>query len=178
MLKKSVERPERTREHYIEAIGRNFIERFILIRGHTADEPKPDYGYDILMNTFDYHSDPEFTSGEIENGSIFIQLKSTDNLKVLADGQTISFSIKRRHAVFWINEPSPVFLVVYSVKENQAYWLHMQHYLKNFVLPPNTQEEFTVHLSKSSILDEQAIDQFRRIKAHAMSIIEGLNLYG
>ena len=63
--KRNVERPERTREHYIAALSRNHVERFILLRGHTVDEPKPDYGYDIVVNTFDYHDSPDFTSGEI-----------------------------------------------------------------------------------------------------------------
>lgn len=131
------------------------------------------------MNTFDYRTDPEFKSGEIENGSIFIQLKATDTLNILSDGQTLSFSIKRRHAVLWGKEPNPVMLIVYSVQDNKAFWLHMQPYLKNatFALPPRNQEDVTVHLSKQFLLDEHAVDSFRQLKNDVMKQIEGLNLY-
>ncbi len=143
------ERPERTREHYIDALGRNHVERFILLRGHAADEPKPDYGYDIVITTFDYKGSADFRSGEVENGSVYVQLKSTDKLKVgKKDSTRISFSIKRRHAVYWIGEPLPVVLIVYSVPDGKAYWLHMQPYLKSdlFVMPPSSQEEIMVYL--------------------------------
>ena len=103
---RNAQRPERTREHYIDALGRNHVERFVLLRGHTVDEPRPDYGYDIVITTFDYKGATDFRRGEIENGSIYVQLKSTDALKTAKkDSSQTSFPIKRRHLVYWINEP-------------------------------------------------------------------------
>ena len=175
------ERPERTREHYIDALGRNHVERFVLLRGHATDEPKPDYGYDIVITTFDYKGSADFESGEVENGSVYVQLKSTDKLKVWKrDSTKISFSINRRHVVYWIDEPLPVILIVYSVPDERAYWLHMQPYLRSsmFTMPPLSQEEVTVHLSTNNVVNEDAIDTFREYKTDVLKQIEGLNLYG
>lgn len=177
----NAERPERTREHYIEALGRNHVERFVLLQGHATNEPRPDYGYDIVITTFDYKGRVDFRSGEIENGSVYVQLKSTDRLKVgRKNGTQISMAIKRRHVAYWIDETFPVILVVYSVLEDRAYWLHMQSYLKSddFTMPPPAQEEITVHLSKANVVDEKAIEMFREYKTNTLGLIEGLNLYG
>lgn len=110
-----------------------------------------------------------------------MQLKSTDALKTAKkDSAIFSFSLKRRHLVYWINEPLPVILIVYSVPDQQGYWLHMQPYLKSseFVMPLVTQEEVTIHLSRNNVVDEDAIETFRQYKADALQRIEGLNLYG
>lgn len=174
------ERPERTREHYIDALGRNHVERFILLKGYTADEPRPDYGYDIVITTFDYKGDAQFRSGEVENGSVYVQLKSTDKLKIWkTDSTKISFSVKRRHLVYWRDEPLPIILIIYSVPDDKAYWVHMQPYLRSdtFAMPPMSQEEVAVHLSTNNVLDENAIETFRGYKADVLKQIEGL-LYG
>ena len=175
----SADKPERTRNHYIDALGRNHVERFILLRGHVPDEPRPDYGYDIVITTFDYKGDTNFTSGEVENGWVYVQLKSTDILKVgNKDSTKISFDIKRRHLVYWADEPMPVILIVYSVPNDKAYWLHMQPYLKSggFMMPPRTQEKVTVHLSTKSVVDEGAIETFRAYKADVLKQILELNV--
>jgi len=143
-----------------------------------VDEPRPDYGYDIVVTTFDYKGDPSYRSGEVENCSIYIQLKATDTLRVLSDGDTISFPIKRQHAVYWKTETHPVYLVVYSVVDNAAYWLHMQPYLNAAKIPPESQKEVTVHLSKSNAITLAAIDAFRKTKQEVLDKIEGLHLYG
>lgn len=178
---RDAERPERTREHYIEALGRNYVERFVLLRGHATDEPKPDYGYDIVITTFDYKGNADFRSGEVENGSVYVQLKSTDKLKVgKRDKTKISFPVQRRHVIYWMNEPLPVILIVYSVPDERAYWLHMQPYLRSreFEMPPVSQEEVTVHLSTNNVVSEDAIETFRKYKTDVLKLIEGLNLYG
>lgn len=177
--RRKLERPLRTRQHYIEAICRNYFERLVLQRGHIVDEPRPDYGYDVVIQTFDYGGDPRFERGQFENGQIFVQLKATEQPDVLADGDTISFSIKRQHAILWTSEPMPVYLVVYSVASGECYWLHMQPYLNSnqFVLPPLTQDQVTVHLSKRSVVDVQTVDAFRDEKNRVLTEIERIGLY-
>jgi len=175
------DRPERTREHCIDALGRNHFERFVFLQGHVAEEPKSDYGYDLVITTFDYKGNADLESGEVENGSVYVQLKSTDKLKKLKkDSTKISFTIKCRHIEYWKAEPLPVILVVYSVPDQIAYWLHMQPYLKSpkFVPSSRQQEEITVNLSSENIVDEEAIKTFRKYKSDILKRIEGLDLYG
>ena len=143
--------------------------------GHTADEPHRDYGYDVLVTTYNYRGDATFSAGEIENGHVFIQLKATDTLKVLADHVTLSCRIQRKHLDLWMTEVSPVYLVVYSVPDDTAYWLHMQPYLnaKSLVLPTIEQEEVVVHLSKFNVVTAEAIDDFRNTKQTAWAAFCG-----
>lgn len=171
--KSTAARPVRTREHYLEDISRNYVEQIILRCGHTVDEPRSDYGYDLEMTTYDFGGDDRFTTGEVENGHIFMQLKATEAVRLLADGETIPLRIKRRHAVLWGSEPMPVYLIVYSVSADAAYWLHMQPYLKapGFRLPPASHDEITVHVSHNSVLNPESIESFRRYKGSVVARI-------
>ena len=47
------ERPRRTREHINASKSHNYIEKFFVDKGHTVDRPGADYGYDVLVNTYD-----------------------------------------------------------------------------------------------------------------------------
>lgn len=176
---KKAERPVRTREHYIDAVNRNYVEGIIVQQGHAADEPRPDYGYDIVVTTFDYKGDVNYRRGEVENGFIFIQLKATDNLHLIKNGTIVSYNIERKHAIYWHGESNPVYLVVYSVAEKVAYWLHMQPYLwaDTFKMPPDTQEKFAVHLPRTQVLSAATVDEFRKTKQDILARIEGLYLW-
>jgi hypothetical protein len=59
----------RTREHVIAELGVNYVQRHILLRGHSSELIFHDYGIDLLM--FTYNAD-----GEIENGHVEIQVKA------------------------------------------------------------------------------------------------------
>ncbi len=74
-------RPRRTREHVIASQSRNYIEKFILEKGHTASRPSDDYGYDLFVETYDQH-------GYVENGEICVQIKATDRLIEMIRGDS------------------------------------------------------------------------------------------
>jgi hypothetical protein len=168
--------PERTREHYIAALSVNHVERFVVRQGHVAERPGQDYGYDLIVTTFDYRRDSMFRHGYIENGHILFQLKATDDLKVsIRDGKTISLRISRRHAALWAIEPMPVILVLYEVAADTAYWLHMQPYLQNYSADPSSGPGITVHLSRDAVLDEKAVETFRRYKEDALQKFTGVH---
>ena len=65
----------RTRAHIIADLGVNFVERCILLEGHSSEKIQHDYGIDLIMFTYD-------GVGEIENGHVSIQVKATDHLSV------------------------------------------------------------------------------------------------
>src|SRR6185437_4036046 len=46
-------RKQRTRQHVIADLSVHHVERFILEAGHTAQRLGSDYGYDLLVSTFD-----------------------------------------------------------------------------------------------------------------------------
>ena len=65
----------RTREHVLEEMSLNYLERKVLERGHQlVPANRREYGWDATM----FHFSP--ATGEVENGEIRFQLKATDNL--------------------------------------------------------------------------------------------------
>jgi hypothetical protein len=65
-------RKQRTRQHIIADLGVHNVEGFILEEGHTAQRLGSDYGYDLIMWTFDEH-------GFVEPGSIYFQCKARES---------------------------------------------------------------------------------------------------
>lgn len=148
----------RTRGHVISDLSVNHVERFILRQGHAVQRVDTDYGYDLQMFTFD--------AGAFENGYVYLQLKATDELRVLQDEETISFTLDRADINLWKRELMPVFLVVWDAPQEVAYWLYMQAHLKGpraASLPPG-QATLTARLPKANILDGAAIERFRQYK--------------
>jgi hypothetical protein len=54
----------------------NHVERFIIDAGHTAQRLDSDYGYDLVMFTYD-------EQGYLEPDSVFIQLKAAASLQAV-----------------------------------------------------------------------------------------------
>jgi hypothetical protein len=109
----------RTRGHVLADLSINYVERQVLLCGCSVQRVHSDYGYDLMMSTYN-------AQGEIEGGIVFFQVKATDHLPVLADGKAIAWSISRRDLRLWFNEAYPVILVVYAGPDDRAYWLHVQ----------------------------------------------------
>ncbi|AJH02161.1 hypothetical protein LF65_05654 [Clostridium beijerinckii] len=161
----------RTRQHVIEDLSRNYIERFVLIQGHTLEIITHDYGYDL--NLYTYNKD----TGEIENGYSSIQLKATDNLFILNDKKTVCFSIDRRDLELWYYELYPVFLVVYDAKEDRAFWIYIQAYFNN--LPSfdmrKVKNSITIHMDiVKDKLDIKSIDKIIKYKNRINYMSEGV----
>jgi hypothetical protein len=72
-------RKTRTRGHVIADLGVNFVERQILLAGFTMERTTHDYGLDTHMTTYG-------STGEVENETVWFQVKSTDHIQVAADG--------------------------------------------------------------------------------------------
>src|SRR5947209_10349216 len=66
-------RKQRTREHVIADLSVHHVEGFILEEGHTAQRLGSDYGYDLMMWTFD-------VQGYAEPGAVYFQLKAAETL--------------------------------------------------------------------------------------------------
>lgn len=66
-------RKQRTRQHVIADLSVHYVERFILEEGHTAQRLGSDYGYDLVMATFD-------EKGYAEPGAVYFQIKAMETL--------------------------------------------------------------------------------------------------
>jgi hypothetical protein len=116
-------RKRRTREHVIADQAINHVERFVYDAGFTVERYRHDYGYDLTMTTFD-------PDGYAEPDRVLFQVKATNSLKVLAKKRCFKFRIGMADLNNWLDEPMPVFLIVYDATRRTAYWLYVQNYFQ------------------------------------------------
>src|SRR6266853_1533997 len=94
-------RKQRTRQHVIADLSVHHVERFILEEGHTAQRLGSDYGYDLVLFTYD-------ELGYIEPGMVFFQFKAAETLPVV--GADYVFDLDIRDYNLWMLERAPVVL--------------------------------------------------------------------
>src|ERR1700688_1495086 len=112
-------RKQRTRQHVIADQSVNHVERFIIEEGHTAQRLEKDYGYDLLLFTYDEqgYSEPDFLS---------LQLKAAESLQAV--GSYYVFDLDIRDYNLWMLERMPVILILFDASRKRAYWLSVQSY--------------------------------------------------
>jgi len=136
------------------------VERQALLCGYSVERILHDYGVDLVLYTYT-------EEGEVEAETIKIQLKATDNLPVLKDGETIAFPVERADLEYWLGEWLPVILIVFDAQEEVAYWVYVQAYFQNIARfnLALVGETTTIHLNKSDLVDPSAMRLFARYKA-------------
>jgi hypothetical protein len=105
----------------IADLGVNYVERQILLAGFTMERTTHDYGLDTHMTTYQ-------PTGEVENETVWFQVKATDNAQVAADGQSLGFRVTSADLRYWLLELMPVILVVYDAPADRAFWVDVQAY--------------------------------------------------
>lgn len=163
------QRKQRTRQHVIADLSANHVERVALTCGYSVERVAYDYGYDLLLWTYDRH-------GNIENGAVHLQLKASDSFRLLSDGRTISFPLRREDLDLWLSEPMPVVLVLYDAQMDKAYWVYVQSYfnsLKGFSVSP-VMANRVVHVNTANVLDQQAMRRFAGFRDNVLSQLSGV----
>jgi hypothetical protein len=165
----SGEHARRTREHVIEEMSLNFLERKILERGHQlVPATKREYGCDATM----FHLSP--STGEIENGEVRFQLKATDQLERKIDF-VVCPTIETRHLHYWYWEAHrhPFILVLYDAVKCNGYWLDVRQYTDENLsgLDPD-QKTTRVRIPLSNKISVRSIDRFREMSLERMRLEE------
>lgn len=162
-------RKRRTREHVIEDLSENHLERRVLLKGHLLRRPERDYGVDVTM--FHFAAD-----GAIENGEVRFQLKATEHLQVINKGTVISFPINTGDLHYWALEIHPFILVVFDASEDKAFWLHVQEYITEHPdrVDPH-KETVNVHIPTSNKLTLRSIDHFHQL---SLQVVDRLRNQG
>jgi hypothetical protein len=148
-------RKRRTREHVIADLSANHLEKHALLCGFSVERVRHDYGYDLWVATYN-------RKGEPENGLILVQLKATDQLKVISRGQEVTYRVEREDLHQWLGEMLPVILVVYDARADVAYWLYVQQYFEgqpgfNLSKAP---AQLTVRIPKANVINRSAMRRF------------------
>src|SRR5438067_10705812 len=114
-------RKQRTREHVIADLSVHHVEGFILEEGHTTQRLGSDYGYDLVLFTYD-------EEGYIEPDSVYIQLKAAETLQVVGSGYVFDLDIRDYN--LWMLDTAPVILILFEASRRRASWLAVQPYFR------------------------------------------------
>ncbi|MBY0514326.1 MAG: DUF4365 domain-containing protein [Gemmataceae bacterium] len=145
----------RTRQHVIADLGVNYVQRVFLLAGYTADWIVHDYGFDLKVQTFNER-------GEVENGTVSVQVKATDRVATHAGGATVPVRVSTRDLKFWLMEWDPVVLALYDAAADRAYWVDVQEYARAEKLDGDTAAgTVTITVATADVLD---VDAARRVR--------------
>jgi hypothetical protein len=147
----------RTRQHVIADLSVHHVEGFILEEGHTAQRLGSDYGYDLIMWTFD-------GQGYAEPGAVYFQMKAMETLE--DSGTNYLFDLDIRDYNLWMREELPVFLVLFDATRRRAYWLGIQKYFKTDLTrrPKKGAKRVRVRVPKRQVVSRRAITTMRESK--------------
>jgi hypothetical protein len=161
------ERPRRTREHINASRSHNYIEKFFIDKGHTVDRPGADYGYDVLVNTYD-------EEGYAESGDIRIQLKASEEFEYVEKGSFISYKISIKHYNLWAAEVMPVFLVLYDATRHRASWVYIQEYFSDPTKRPRANaKSLKIRIPVDNVFTDATVDYARDRKAAILDSLRG-----
>ena len=150
-------RKQRTRQHVIADLSVHHVEGFVLAEGHTVQQFDRDYGYDLLLTTYD-------DQGYVESGFLPIQLKAAETLRAV--GPDYAFDLDIRDYNLWMSEDRPVILVLYDVSRRRAYWLSVRDY---FHREPNRRPKkgakwVRARVPKRRVVNRKAVGAWRDLK--------------
>jgi hypothetical protein len=142
----------RTRQHIIEDLGLNHIERQILLAGNIfRRHGDHDYGYDGVIETFNQQ-------GETENLSFKIQLKSTDVIQFSSQNNGFIIDLSKRDLELWLTDKYPVLLILYDAQAEVAYFADLQTYFEeNRLLLKNVRKFVRIFLQPQAVFNIKAI---------------------
>ena len=144
----------RTRQHVIADLAVHHVQGFILEEGHTSEEFRRDYGYDLLMRTYD-------KDGFLEPEGVYFQIKATEHLKEV--GRACVYDLDIRDYNLWMTEQTLVVLVLFDAIRRRAYWLAVKrHFVENEDRRPAKGAKWVrVRIPKRQRMNRQAIADLR-----------------
>jgi hypothetical protein len=160
-------RKRRTRQHIIADLSVHHLERFILEEGHTAQRLGPDYGYDLILFTYD-------ANGYAEPGSVYFQLKAAETWQAV-DSDFV-FDLDIRDYNLWMEERDPVVLVLFEATSKRAYWIAVQNYFRKDVArqPKKGAKTVRVHVPTRQRVNRAAVAKFREFKRKTQQPVLGV----
>ena len=94
---------------------------------------------------------------------------------MIRDGDAISFPLDWKDVSLWREEPMPVILVVYDASREIAYWLYTQALSQSDIrFRGNGSGTIAAHISRSNVLDKQAVGLFRLFKQNVLDQVRGI----
>jgi hypothetical protein len=159
-------RKQRTRQHVIADLSVHYVEGFILEAGHTAQQLERDYGYDLLMFTYDER-------GYVEPGFVSLQVKAAESLYPV--GGDYVFDLDIRDYNLWMAEKMPVILILFDAARRRAYWLAVKDYFRENGggHPQKGAKTVRVRVAMGQSLNRRAIARIRAMKNELHGKVSG-----
>ncbi len=151
-------RKRRTRQHIIEDLGFNHVERQVILIGGIIQRYFKDYGYDGEIQTFD-------ENGLYETGYALFQLKSTDYPKRYKNDESLLIDLSKRDLELWLYEDVPVVLILYCANWDKAYYVELSSYFKKNKIDLTEVRKFVrIQIPIQNIFDTEAAQLIRALK--------------
>jgi hypothetical protein len=153
-------RKQRTRQHVIADLSIHHIVGFILNEGHTAQRVESDYGYDLMLFTYD-------KEGYAEPGLVRIQVKAAEQLQAI--GSDYVYDVNIRDYNLWMLEEMPVIFVLFDGSRKRAFWLAFQDYfLENASCRPKKgSKSVRLRVPMKQAVSRRGIARMRELKRKA-----------
>ncbi len=149
---------QRTRQHIIEDLGFNYIERQILLSGCTIQRYVEDEGYDGEIHTFN-------EDGFYEKGYTLFQLKSTDKPNYSKTHKAFVFDLSKSDLEFWLYEKIPVLVILYDAMIDKAYFVELQDYFKKNRSELQKVRKFVrIYIPSTDIFNKKAVQLVKQLK--------------
>ena len=155
-------RKQRTREHIIEDLGFNHVERQVLHAGYIIRRnSQNDYGYDGAIHTFNER-------GEAENFFMWFQLKSTDHIQISAQKKAFVFenriNLSRQDLELWLYSKNPVLLILFDAQKDVAHFIDLQPYFnENKIKLKNVRKFVRVYIPEESVFNSLSVQKLREL---------------
>ncbi len=152
-------RKRRTRQHQIEDLSYNFVEKqvldaFCIFRRYAGRE----YGYDADIETFNKRGEPD-------SGVIFVQVKATEHLKFNKKHGGYGLPLVKKDLDLWLDEIYPVLVVLYDAVSEKGYFTELHEYFKeNRLILKNLKSSKTIYMKPDNHFTPKVIEHFRKIK--------------
>jgi hypothetical protein len=155
-----------TRQHVIADLSVHHVEGFILEEGHTAERLGSDYGYDLILFTYD-------AQGYAEPGLIYLQLKGMETVD--ESGTDYVYDVDIRDYNLWMMEEMPVILVLFDASRGRAYWIPVQRYFREDMTrrPKKGARTVRVRLPHRQVVNRRAIAKIRELKREIIGLPAG-----
>ena len=150
-------RKQRTRQHIIEDLSFNNIEKQVLLAGFTMNRNPNDYGIDGYIQTF-------MPTGEINKKTIDFQLKSTDHIQYMGKRKALAFDLSIVDLEFWLSKEQQMLLILYDAQKDIAYYIDLAIYFeKNRKSLAEINKFVRVYFPVHQVFNQQAVIALRQI---------------
>jgi hypothetical protein len=143
-------------------LSAHHVEGFILEEAHSFQRLTPDYGYDLVLFTYD-------EQGYLEPGSVYLQLKASESLR--AARAAYVFDVDIRDYNLWTLEEMPVILILFDASRSRAYWLCVQDDFgeDGARQPRRGAKTVRVRVPAKQVVNRRAVRRWRALKGERRS---------